>query len=229
MSGDRSQERAPNCAERHPGCCPAFLQTVTASRSPRSTTICSCPSLPSGLVQVTGQLWMPAGTTTSVPGTEPKTSRVPVQLPVASQFCADRTWRPVTSPLVGPPRRRAPEADVVAVGSTPRLRLSRSPHSPGAGIAKSRRESCVAYGRNSCRRGAVVPLRYRLLCPIRPMSRRSGKAEPAGTAADTSSRRVRRLGAGRSQVQILSPRSATRRVPRGLSLVRHDGGGYLDA
>ena len=33
---------------------------------------------------------MPAGTTVSLPGTEPNTSSLPVHGPVASQFCTDR-------------------------------------------------------------------------------------------------------------------------------------------
>ena len=60
-------------------------------------------------------------------------------------------------------------------------------------------------------------------CTIRcvPRSRSTRTAGTAGTDVDASSRSVRRLGAGRSQVQILSPRLIESPVLTGLSGLSH--------
>ena len=55
-------------------------------------------------------------------------------------------------------------------------------------------------------RSVVVPAWYRLLCQIRPCGAGRGTWETTGTRSDASPIALLRLGAGRSQVQILSPR-----------------------
>jgi hypothetical protein len=80
-----------------------------------------------------------------------------------------------------------------------------------AGTRPSQREHSVIHSRSHFRPrtgrpavvGAVVPARYR---PIRPMSPVRARVGTRGTRADSTLRPLRRLGAGRSQVQILSPR-----------------------
>jgi hypothetical protein len=60
----------------------------------------------------------------------------------------------------------------------------------------------------------VVPLWYRLLCPIRPDRRRAGTVGTRGTLRDASTPRAVRLGAERSLVRIQSPRLGGSPLPK---------------